>query len=118
MFSDSLLALLDLKRATNKDSEERKKIVKQIAQKFKSSVQWTQDWNTMATPLYGVEFQSLPKGIDKVLNGTFDPKMFSVVSYGEVGNVTQRAYAILERVQKNDTNKTYYDVNVKKFYWI
>jgi General secretion pathway protein K. len=115
LLSDSLLALLGLKRATNKDAKQRKEMVVKQMNTFKQSAQWAQDWDTAIKPFYGVEFKSLLKGIDTVLESAFDPKMFSVVSYGEVGNVTQRVYAILERVSQQDKNKTYYSVNVKNF---
>ena len=118
LFSDSMLALLGLKRATNKDVKQRKEMVAKEIKKFKPTMQWEQDWNTALKPLYGMEFKSLPKGVDTILETTFDPQMFSVVSYGEVGNVTQRVYAILERISEQNKNKTYYHVKVKKLYWI
>ncbi len=118
LFSDSLLALLGLKRATSKDTKQRKEMVEKMIAKFKPNVQWAQEWNSIIQPFYGIEFKGLPKGIDTVLESTFDPKIFSVVSYGEVGGIVQRVYAILERVQQQYKNKTYYCVNVKKLYWI
>lgn len=118
LFSDSMLALLGLKRATNKDVKQRKEMVQKEMKNFKPTAQWAQDWDKIVKPWYGVEFKSLPKGVDSILETTFDPKLFSVISYGEVGNVTQRVYAILERISQQDKNKTYYYVKVKKLYWI
>ena len=77
LFSDSLLALLGLKRATSKDTQQRKEMVKKMMTKFKPNNQWAQEWNATMQPFYGVEFKGLPKGIDAVLESTFDPKIFN-----------------------------------------
>jgi hypothetical protein len=106
--------VLDMKRvlaATKLNPEELKK-------RFKTNIAIAKDWNPSLQPLYGIEFGRLPKGIDAVFETTFDPQLFSVVSYGIVGNVTLRAYAILERVRRVVKQKTWYDIKIKKFYWI
>ncbi len=85
---------------------------------YKSPFSIAADWKVLFQPIYGIEFQRLPKGIDAVFATTFDPKLFSVVSYGMVGEVTLRAYAILERIRRVVKEKTWYDIKIKKFYWI
>ena len=61
---------------------------------------------------------SLPKNIDSVLSDTFDPHFFSVRVHAKVGEVTQRAYAILERNKRSQGNNIEYDVTLKKLYWL
>ncbi len=116
--SDSVRDVLEMKRAVPVDQKAKKDMVQELLKKLKPTVAIAADWNTIFQPLYGIEFKRLPKGIEGFLDTTFDPKIFSVVSYGIVGNITQRVYAILERIRRTDKNKTWYDVKIRKFYWI
>lgn len=116
LLSDSLRGVLDMKRAIS--AVPGKERIQEIVKHFKPNVTIAKEWNTIFQPIYGIEFQRLLKGIDAVFETTFDPKLFSVVSYGIVGNVTLRAYAILERIRRFAKQKTWYDIKIKKFYWI
>lgn len=118
LLSNSMRTILDMKLAPSGDIQQRKTMVQGWIKNFKSAVNWSTDWNRIFQPIYGIEYQRLLKGIDAVFETSFDPKLFSVVSYGVVGQVTQRAYAIVERIRKTVKNKTLYDVKIKKFYWI
>jgi len=118
LLSDSVRGILDMKRTAVTDIKKAEGMIRELVKKFKPSITISQDWNKIFQPLYGTEFQRLPKGIDAVFETTFDPKLFSVVSYGIVGQVTQRLYAIIERSRRVTKNKTWYDVKIKKFYWI
>lgn len=77
-------------------------------------VNWMQDWNTYAKPVLQKEFAVLPKEILPFLGSKFEPRIFSVLCYAEVGTVKQKLLAILERsrVEKGEEFK------VKKLYWI
>lgn len=116
LLSDSVRAVLDMKRVSNKPFS--KEQIEAITKKFKPTTSITNDWNSLFQPIYGIAFQRLPKGIDAVFETTFDPKLFSVVSYGKVGNMSIGVYAILERVKRLVKQKTEYNVLIKKFYWI
>lgn len=72
----------------------------------------------MLQPMYGKELRTLPKNIDSMLSTTFDPHFFSVRVHGKVGEVTQRLYAILERVKRSQGKEIVYDVFVRKLYWL
>lgn len=109
--SDSIRGVLGMNRGPIKNTQELKK-------NFKPQFSVANDWKNLFQPIYGIEFQRLPKGIDALFATTFDPKLFSVVSYGMIGNVTVRAYAILERIQRISKQKTWFDIKIKKFYWI
>lgn len=118
LFSDSVCAVLGIKRATP-EVKQRKEMIKSWIQHFSSDTNWQQKWNELLKPVYGIELQSLPNGIDSVLDNKFDPRMFCVVSYGRVGEVIQRAYAMIERIEhKGKDSVSYYDCKIKKFYWI
>lgn len=118
LLSDALRGALDMKRISSASSTGTQEMSQELQKKFKSNVTAPQDWNALMQPIYGIEFQRLPKGIEAVFETTFDPQLFSVVSYGIVGDITLRAYAILERVKRFAKQKTWYDIKIKKFYWI
>ncbi len=116
--SDSVRGLLEMKRVGLTDEKKKKEMIQELVKKFKPNMNIAQDWNTLFQPLYGIEFKRLFKGIEAFFESSFDPKIFSVVSYGVFGEVTQRVYAILERMRHVDKDKTWYDVKIRKFYWI
>lgn len=118
LFSDSMREVLEMKRSDSGDSAQRKTMVQGFLKKFKPSVRGMQEWDEIFRPIYGIEFQRLLKGLDAVFETSFDPTLFSVVSYGVLGGVMQRAYAIVERLKRVEKKKTWYDVKIKKFYWI
>ena len=118
LFSNSVRDLLDMKRSGATDMKQRKTMVQSWMKNFKPTIHGAQEWNKIFQPVYGIEFQRLLKGIDAVFESSFDPTLFSVVSYGIIGGVMQRAYAIVERFKRVDKKKTWYDVKIKKFYWI
>ncbi len=118
LLSDSVRGLFEMKRVGQTDEKKKKEMIQELVKKFKPNMNVAQDWNTLFQPLYGIEFNRLFKGIEAIFESSFDPKIFSVVSYGVVGEVTQRVYAILERMRHVDKEKTWYDVKIRKFYWI
>jgi len=117
LLSHSMREIFDMKPIVG-DIKKRKTLVQNWMKNFKPSVTNAQEWNRLFQPIYGIEFQRLLKGIEAVFESSFDPTLFSVVSYGIIGGVTQRAYAIIERFKRVEKKKTWYDVKIKKFYWI
>ncbi|MDR3550559.1 MAG: hypothetical protein P4L31_04040 [Candidatus Babeliales bacterium] len=118
LLSDSLCALLGVKRAERGDIEGRKQAVEQIAKEFKSTFQFPADWKKYFEPLYGTDFKSLSKGVEYILNTKFEPKIFSVLSYGSVGSVTLKMLAILQREKTTKDKRIAYSVTIKKIYWL
>jgi hypothetical protein len=53
-----------------------------------------------------------------MLSTNFAPRFFSVRVHGKVGEVTQCAYAILERNKRSQGDSIEYDVAIKKLYWL
>ena len=113
LFSDSVIAILGLRRA-DVNIGQREKSFEQLFKAFKTNAQWAVDWNKILKPLFERDFTSLPKGIELMLDSGFDPNVFSVLSYGTVGEITERIFAILQK-QIVDNQATY---EVKKLYWI
>lgn len=118
LLSDSMCGLLGVKRVTRDDVKSRKELVKQAMKDFKTVLQWPADWNIFFAKLYGQDFTKLPKGIESILQTKVEPKNFSVLSYGTVGNVTQRLLAIVERVKEEKEKIITFTCVIKKLYWL
>lgn len=116
--SDSVRGLFDMKRDAQDDIKQRKMKINELLKNFKMNLELSRDWNAVFKPMYGIEFQRLPKGSDAVFDASFDPQTFSVVSYGVVGRVVQRTYVIVDRIARVEQGKTWYDVSIRKFYWL
>lgn len=118
LLSHSVQDILELKSSSKSENQKKQEMIQSLIKKLKPVINVSQEWNNLFQPLYGIEFKRLHKGLEAFFDGSFDPKIFSVVSYGVVGKVTQRIYAILEQVRHVTKDKTWYDVKVRKFYWI
>ncbi|OGB84248.1 hypothetical protein A3F66_06495 [candidate division TM6 bacterium RIFCSPHIGHO2_12_FULL_32_22] len=113
LLSNSVQVLLGLD-ANQDNIEKRNQVVPDWISKFKSSFDWSKDWNDILKPVYQREFTSLPHDLVGFLNSTFTAKIFSVISYGTVAGVTQKVYGILQLTTKNDA----VEVSLKKLYWL
>lgn len=95
-FSDSVLGVLDSPRAKLGEIKNREKQMSKWIQNFKPNHTWKTEWEKQLKPVYGVDLQNLPKGIDMILDSSEVPSYFSVVSQGTVDQVTQRLVAIIK----------------------
>jgi hypothetical protein len=111
LLSASLCSLMNL-------SELKKGPFADAIKNFKGSYSWPADWNNTFSKLYKKDFNSLPKGITGLLGTQFGPETFSVLSYGTVGQITHRIYAILERDTLDREAKEPAKITIKKLYWI
>jgi len=116
VLSDSVSDLFGLNRSQAGDMENRKKLTEQGIKNFKPNIQWKTEWDKVLKPIYGREFNTLNKQIEFLFESQFGPKTFSVVSYGTVGDVTQRIFAIVEIVTSGNNEVAV--VKIKKLYWI
>lgn len=116
VFSDSVCGLLGLSRAQSGDVEDRVKILESVLKNFKNTYTWKSDWKPSLEPIYQKELQSLPKGIESVLQATPKPTIFSVMISATYARATQRLYVIVERTKKNNGQVADYDVEVRKVY--
>jgi len=117
LLSDSLCALLQLKRAQQGGLEQREKESREWLKNFKVTAKWQEDWNKQLLPMYGKDFSSIPKEITAMFSATFEPKIFSVLCYGTVGHMTQKLFVILQR-SASDDKKGESGVRIKKLYWL
>lgn len=116
LFSESLKTILGLENGSA--VQQNKELLEKTIQSFQPRAQWRQDWNSRLKPFYAKELQSLPKGIESVLSTTFEPMIFSVIVQSKVDAITQRLYAIIQRVPRTQKGKTMYESAIKKLYWI
>lgn len=110
LLSDSLRALFGLKRVKFNDENEINQLVGEWLKNFNDSNNWQTDWDKTLKPVYGKDFKNLSTHIQFFLADKFAPKIFSVISYGTVGVITQRLIAILELSSENS-------YTIKKLYW-
>src|SRR3990167_9636677 len=115
MFSQSMADVLGLQGAARATIESKKESLQTWIKLFKPTVQWQQEWNTSLGKVYGVDYKTLPQGIEGMLATKFGPKVFSVVSYGIAGEIIQKVFAIVVR-----SGNSYGDIpyRIKKLYWI
>lgn len=118
LLSHSMCGLVGVKQTTMQDIESRKKAVEQAVKEFKLAMQWPADWKKYLAPLYQTEFNALITNSNLIFSTQFEPTIFSVLSYGIVGEVTQKVYAILERTEEKNDKKLGYNVTIKKLYWL
>jgi hypothetical protein len=118
LLSHSMCGLLGIKQSTTGDVESRKKAVEQVIKDIKLDAQWATDWKKYLAPLYGTDINALTKNSELIFNTKFEPKIFSVLSYGVVGQVTQKMLAILERNEEKNDKKLAYNIIIKKLYWL
>ncbi|MEX0940269.1 MAG: hypothetical protein WDZ41_02835 [Candidatus Babeliales bacterium] len=115
--SDSICALFNLKRAESGDIEKRLKYATDIAKEFKGfTAPAAQIWEKQLQPFYGKDFKGLPKFAQELLQNPFEPTMFSVLSFGKIGAITQKIFAIIERrAKKTDAQEEFI---IQKLYWL
>ncbi len=114
VLSDSVIAVLNLKRAQAGEVSKREKQVAEVL-KEKNLKDAAQVWDKQLQPFYGKDFKSLPKDIQGLMDPSFEPSVFSVLSYGIVGGIKQKIFAIIEK--RSDSDKDGMPFEVKKLYW-
>ena len=76
-----------------------KKNLKKLAMEFKDD--WGKDWDANWKHLEGI-YGTKPKllsNIKDILVEKFNPKVYSVLSYGRVGQVEQRVLAVIKEIR-------------------
>jgi Tfp pilus assembly protein PilX len=113
LFSRSLRVILGL---TEKDQH---KNGQDLISKFKPSMQWQKDWDEIFAPRYGKKFDSIPKEVSALFASQFEATAFSVVSYGQVGTITQKVSALLtEEEASTQSPSKGVTFKVAKLYWL
>ncbi|MFC1843132.1 hypothetical protein ACFLYU_05745, partial [Candidatus Dependentiae bacterium] len=95
-----------IKRLLKFKGQDLKKKAESIAKKFKANLAFPADWDKVFEPVFGVKYKNLPDWLKFVFDTKFEPKTFSVLSYGKVGDVSQKIFAIIERKKVKRKKKT------------
>lgn len=114
LLSNAVLQCLGLPHVQKDDSQSREQMVPEWLKKFDEKSDWPKAWNTVLKPVYGKDFSMLNKDVVVLFNQSFVPKVFSVVSYGTFGDVTQKCYAILQFQENRDKVIVF----LEKVYWL
>lgn len=114
LLSDSICAIVGLKRAEPGDTQAREKEVEQLLKGMKSiegDIKVT--WEKVLQKLYGKELKAVPNEFSSLLAQKFEAKTFGILSYGTVGAITQKIFAIIERSKNAQVPYT-----IKRLYWL
>lgn len=103
LLSDSMITILDFPKAGASDIMKRTAAVNEWVKEFKVNSQWQTAWDKTAGLMYGVNFNAVPKPAVNLFENKFNPKFFSVLSYGTVGNITQKVCAIIKSQTQGKT---------------
>ncbi|NBQ17142.1 hypothetical protein EBU24_02395 [bacterium] len=89
--------------------------IQMVAEKFPFSyASWQKDWDTYLKPIYKQEYKTIAPAFLPLLSGKFEPRVFSVLSYGKIGRINQKLLAIVER-SFTDAGEVF---AVKRLYWL
>ncbi len=89
--------------------------IQMVADKFPFSYSsWQKDWDTYLKPIYKQEYKTIAAAFLPLLSGKFEPRVFSVLSYGKIGRIKQKVLAIIER-SFTDAGEVF---AVKRLYWL
>jgi len=114
--SDSVSAILTLRRPHADDAEKLKEKYKTIIKNFRST--WYKDWEGNWKNVQDI-LGPIPKfwnEIKGIFIKEFGPKVYSVLSYGKVGEVEQRLLAVIKQTEEADqsTDKKKTEVDKEK----
>jgi hypothetical protein len=133
LLSDALCSILNFRRPMAYDAELRKKKFTSIIENFNPKMdQNNKKYLKIINPLYEPK-STFKLENTKIFSSTFEPRCYSVLSSGKVGNVEQKLLAIIKKtsiepVKKNkpgsekkatvDTSKNNYEFKILRLYWI
>ena len=102
MMSDSMLAMLGLRRPLARDAQTLKEPYKKFIDTFDLSwaSNWISNWKKLE-PFLGNN-PKLLKNLNDIFSKEFGPKVYSVLSCGKVGNVEQRLLAVVIKEKKEE----------------
>ncbi len=118
LLSDSLRSVLGEPRALIGDAKERVQQTKEWLAEFKDRVSWQNDWKQQAGKMLKKISPEMQKILFPVFAESLDPTVFSVLASATINDVTQQLFVILERTKGSQNDKTLYDINIRRFYWV
>lgn len=113
LLSSSVAALLGLKR--NKEKFDLKEKIKEV----KPFTNWSQQWNKLLEPVYGKKFENIPKEISSLFAASFDATVCSVICIAQMQGVSQKVYAIIEKMNPPEgISPKSVIFKIKRMYWL
>ncbi len=107
LLSDALCAVFGFNRAQAEDVKARKQMVDQaLEQKALSATSIDAMWQKGPQLAYGKELNAIDQELKPLLSPSFEPDVFSVMSRGTVGNISQKIFAIIERREPEGDRST------------
>jgi hypothetical protein len=105
LLSDSLCAILGVRRPKADDNIKMKERFKKLASEFKDD--WGKDWDANWKHLQEI-YENKPRllaNIKDILVEKFSPKVYSVLSYAKVEQVEQQVLAIIKEVEEKSSSQ-------------
>lgn len=112
-FSAAVQQMLGMKPV--EDKEKYNEGIKKLAEGLKEKVTWQQQWDPLLGQLYGVTYAKLPEDAKKLFSDQVGASLISVVSYGNIGTITQKVFAFLAQTVDADGTVRYV---IRKLYWL
>jgi hypothetical protein len=105
LLSSALCSIFSVRRPEADDAKKYKERFWQLAKEFKED--WGKDWDTNWKHLQGIYDNKPPQlsNIKDILVEKFNPKVYSVLSYGRVGQVEQRVLAIIKETETKEKGR-------------
>jgi len=105
LLSDSLCAILGLRRPVGNDAEIMEEKFKQLVELFNQN--WGKNWDENWKHIEEI-YEQKPKflkDLKRVFSKQFGPLVFSVLSWAKVGQVEQKLLAIVKKEKKDNRDK-------------
>lgn len=111
-FSAGVQRSLDVQQ--NMQPEKREELIDKLTKNIKEKNNWEQQWDQLLQPWYGITYNKVPQDAKKLFDDRVGASYISVVSYGNVGAITQKVLAFLSQNIDADGNVTY---TIEKLGW-
>lgn len=92
--------------------------VNSIVKNFKENLSYPKDWKDVFEPIFGVKYENIPAWFKFAIDTKFEPRFFSVLSYGKVNDVYHKIFAIIERKKEEINKKIIVKFEIKKTYCV
>lgn len=131
LLTDGLCAMLRLRRPLARDGIKMKEVHKKIVAEYRDSwaQNWEQSWQNFV-PMYGDKIPPL-KNLPTVFAKQFEPSIYSVLSYGKIGQTEQQLLAIIKKekvqnvasqadnqVQAKTVDEDQHRFRIIRLYWL
>lgn len=113
LFSRSVCALFGC-NPLPQDAQSREQAVEKIKEQMPQQFDWQRDWDTLLAPFYGISYAELSDSLRSAFSTERSANYFSVVSYAYVRDSRVYLYAMIERVEDNDSDS----FRIHRMYWI